>query len=242
MRKPHRLLVQTTALVAACTQAFLVGCDERAATSSKEVISTRNCSAGKLRNAINEFRKAPNDATRALVSAELNALDECIQDLEIQASAAEGRKKAQLVVDIEALRSAKEFDLQRFHAPLETQSAIAVSKAEKAPPETPVLVAVAAQPSSPIAPSGTEDSVSVRRAIPVAQAIAAAPRAVPVTQMQPEMPVRRAVAVESSFAQDRPTYSAVVVTQTTPTRRRVVIWPATRPTSASSSYHHLARR
>ncbi len=209
-------------LLSIASLGMLTGCSDTS-SSRPEVLTTRDCSSESLRQAVDSFRIQPSDATRRAVINEMAALDEHIVSLMDHAEIAEGKAKAQLLCDAEAMRLARKFNIQRFNAPIEKQPEIAVSKAEKAEvEEVPKAVAVAAAPVR---------EMPVRRAIPVNDPVTVATLAVG-SNASAEIPVRRAIPVNFSI----PNSSRTAVVVQSANNRRITIWHPARYSS------ELARR
>lgn len=211
-------------LLSAC--GLLAGCRQPTASINDENLVTRNCSAGKLRHAIDDFRLQPSDENRATVTRELAGLDERIQSLEDKAELVEGTAKAQLLFDAKALRTALAFDFERFNAPIEARSPVAVAKAEA--PGQPQAVAEPATPlaAAPPATVSTEN-VEVRSAIALAT---------PMAELVENIPVRRAVPVAAAMV--RPVLREAAVLQSDD-RIHIPIW---QPIRETPFHPELARR
>jgi hypothetical protein len=185
-RRGHSCLV---VLACAFSGAVLSGCDQKPTAPTHNVIVSRHCGAEKLRRAIDRYRVAPNPETSAGVARELRDLNACITDLEDKAHVAAAGVQAQLLLDAEALRSARDFDLQRFHAPFESPPVVVAAPAKKVEPVAESKPAV--KRAIAMAPK-TEPQVPVRRAVAVAAGEPVIAQAAAATG---EVPVRRAIAI-----------------------------------------------
>jgi hypothetical protein len=173
----------------ALSGAVLSGCDQKPTAPTHNVTVSRHCGAENLRRAIDRYRVEPTPETSAAVARELHDLNASIAELEDKAHVAAAGPRAQLLLDAEALRGVRDFDLRRFHAPFESHPVVAAASAEKAEPianfepETRRAIAVTSNP---------EPQVPVRRAVAVA---AWEPVVAQASAATAEVPVRRAIAV-----------------------------------------------